>query len=215
MTHALRSQSPSPDLTELRRTLDAVDQTLLAAVTERFAAVDAIATAKAPSGVTIRPDREAAILAQRLAATSAPAAVVAAIWRTLITAACLHQRPFSVHVAAPLEAAAMLYPTAPMVDHPSAAGAIDALTGAPGDVALVAADGCPAPQPQAHPFLLATLTDGRTVLALGGRAVERSCGPITFVVRGGRLVADAPGPAETAVAHANPYPLKIPVAQTP
>ncbi|MBE7635688.1 hypothetical protein GUA87_02440 [Sneathiella sp. P13V-1] len=92
-------------LEELRAEVDRLDDELLKVLEKRIAIVKDIAAAKEDDGTAIafRPGREAAVIRRRLAAHSSdlPDAVVARIWREIISAVCRMQKPMSVSITAP------------------------------------------------------------------------------------------------------------------
>lgn len=92
-------------LEELRAEVDRLDDELLKVLEKRIAIVKDIAAAKEDDGTAIafRPGREAAVIRRRLAAHSSdlPDAVVARIWREIISAVCRMQKPMSISITAP------------------------------------------------------------------------------------------------------------------
>ena len=93
-----------PDLAELRRRLDALDDRVHDLLIERAAVVEAVAAAKKDgAGAFYQPAREAQIL-RRLAARhrgELPFAAVVRIWRELLAATVRLETPFAVAVFAP------------------------------------------------------------------------------------------------------------------
>jgi len=92
-------------LEELRAEVDRLDDELLKVLEKRIAIVNDIAVAKKDDGsaLAFRPGREANVIRSRLEKhTSHMAdAIVARIWREIISAACRMQKPMSVSVTAP------------------------------------------------------------------------------------------------------------------
>jgi chorismate mutase len=94
--------SISPDLAQLRREIDAVDDQILDLLLRRFDLGQGVAAAKRnmPPAPNMRPAREAEIL-RRLAARwrgPAPVSTVAAIWRHIISTVLGLQGTFTVHL---------------------------------------------------------------------------------------------------------------------
>jgi chorismate mutase len=92
----------SPDLAQLRREIDAVDDRILELLLQRFALGQSVAEAKRnlPPAPNMRPAREAEIL-RRLAARwrgPAPVSTMAAIWRHIISSVLGLQGRFTVHL---------------------------------------------------------------------------------------------------------------------
>jgi chorismate mutase-like protein len=99
------------DLDALRREIDALDDRLHDLLMRRTEVVQQMAAAKqSPGGAAVfmRPGREAAVLRRIIARHhgALPKAVVARIWRELISAYCHLQGPFSVAVHAPAKSVA-------------------------------------------------------------------------------------------------------------
>jgi chorismate mutase len=91
-----------PDLAQLRREIDAVDDRILELLLQRFALGQAVAEAKRnlPPAPNMRPAREAEIL-RRLAGRwrgPAPVSTMAAIWRHIISTVLGLQGRFTVHL---------------------------------------------------------------------------------------------------------------------
>lgn len=94
-----------PSLADLRREIDRIDDALHDLLMERAALTARVAASKPGGSGTVRPAREAAIL-RRLVARhrgSFPPAIVARIWREIISANTALQGPFSVAVLASRE----------------------------------------------------------------------------------------------------------------
>lgn len=205
-------------LDALRERLDGVDDALHRLIAERFAIVEAIAAAKGPGGVVIRPDREAAVLSQRLSGAQAvPPYVLATFWRQLVSGACMTQRPYRVHVTPETaEAGRILHSAAPAVLHTRADSALTALDAAPGDIALINERDIPlAHAGSAHALVAADAGDG-TIVAFGGTGVEPANGPAALIATDtGAAVTDTPATGDTVLArvHRFPLPLSISVPQ--
>lgn len=209
-------------LATLRDRLDQVDAGLHRLLRERFDIVARIAEAKGPQESVIRPAREAAVIENRLAGHSGgmPREVLVHLWRVLIGAACLVQRPYRVHVAGPIEAARFLYGPVPVTRCADARAAVAALAEAPGDLALVdvaAQDGWWHGRGGAHAIARVDLSDGGGAVILGGPAVAPGTGPRALIVRGEvapREVAASDIRADDdVVGRYHPFPLAVPVAQ--
>jgi len=97
------SSAPAPvTLDSLRSRIDSIDAEIHALLMERAQTVADIVAAKgpAPSAVVIQPAREGAVLKRRLGEHDGPLppAIIAHIWRCVISAFCDLQRKFRVHV---------------------------------------------------------------------------------------------------------------------
>lgn len=97
------SSAPAPvTLESLRSRIDSIDAEIHALLMERAQTVTDIVAAKgpAPSAVVIQPAREGAVVKRRLATHDGPLppAIIAHIWRCVISAFCDLQRTFRVHV---------------------------------------------------------------------------------------------------------------------
>lgn len=99
-----------PDLAELRRHLDAIDNRVHDLLIERAAVVERVAAAKkGGAGAFYQPAREAEIL-RRLAARhrgGLPFAAVVRMWRELLAATVRLETPFAVAVFAPAAGAGL------------------------------------------------------------------------------------------------------------
>lgn len=139
-----------PTLSDLRHEIDDIDAQMHALLMQRGTIIDRLIAVKKTqeSGSAFRPAREAAMM--RLIAERhrgiLPLDTVESIWRVIIATFTYVQSPFAVH--ADLSAGDALMRdsarfhfgfTVPFVPHMSAAAAIEALTAAPGDLALVSA----------------------------------------------------------------------------
>ncbi|WP_420393436.1 chorismate mutase [Acuticoccus sp.] len=215
----LPNRAPSDPLGALRERLDEVDLGLHHLMRERFEIVAKIGAVKGPSAPVIRPEREAAVIANQLALDggTAPREVVVHLWRVLIGAACAVQRPFAVHVAGTLDSARFLYGPVSCTLNETAAGAVARLASHPDDVALVTGD-----EPwwetrgAAHVVASYHQSDGVTVFALGGAGVSRSTGPLALLLAHGALRevdAGAVGARDDVLGLYPPFPLTIPVAR--
>ncbi len=94
---------PRRSLDALRAELDAIDDTLLAALQQRAAVVAEVAALK-NGGVPLRPGREAAILRRLLAAAAGgplPRLAMVRIWREILAGSVAQQGHFTVAVCEP------------------------------------------------------------------------------------------------------------------
>ena len=97
------TQSDSPNLTDLRRQIDAIDDEIHAALMRRAALVDGVARAKRDTnapGPGIRPGREADIVRRLLARHEGPfpRRALVRIWREIVNAMTSLQGPYAVAV---------------------------------------------------------------------------------------------------------------------
>lgn len=219
----MASPSQSNDLTQrlsaLRARLDAVDTGIHRLLRERFEIVEEIGAAKGPHESVIRPAREAAVIENRLALHSGamPKDVLAHFWRTMITAACLVQRPFAIHTSGALDAALFLYGPTPVTTHPSAAGAVAAL--GVDDIAVVPADSdwWQALSEGVTVISRSEVSSGGSVVILGGSGVAPGAGPEAAVLRDGAPVfipASDIGPDDHVFGRYHVFPLPIPASRT-
>lgn len=101
-------QPSTTALDDLRRDIDQIDDSIHDLIMRRAQIVDQVAAAKGQtpggtSGIFLRPGREAVILRRLIArhSGSLPPAVIARMWREMITAFTRMQGPFAVAVYAP------------------------------------------------------------------------------------------------------------------
>ena len=99
-SHAFLRSSPMPDLEQLRRNIDAIDDALQEGLRQRAALAREVVRSKGESGTPLRPDREARIL-RRLAERHGgdlPLESLFRIWREIISATLQLQTPFQAMV---------------------------------------------------------------------------------------------------------------------
>lgn len=204
-------------LSALRARLDTVDTGIHRLLRERFEIVEEIGAAKGPHESVIRPAREAAVIENRLALHSGPMpkAVLAHFWRTMITAACLVQRPFAIHTAGALDAALFLYGPTAVTPHDSAAEAVAAL--GHDDVAVVPADSAwPGAMGEGVSVInRCEVSGGGSVVVLGGAGVSPGAGPEAAVLREGTLAfipASDIDAEDTVLGRYHVFPLPIPAS---
>ncbi|XWN30407.1 MAG: chorismate mutase [Devosia sp.] len=205
----------------LRRRIDEIDADLHRLLMERFAVVETIGAVKGPTASVLRPDREAAVIAKRLATHQGtmPTAALVHIWRVIMSAASYNQRAFTVHVAGAraAEAAQFLFVPVPMIRHETGADVVAALAGAPDDVAVVdAGDETWATQlGDAHVIARMALDGGGAVVVLAAKNITRGTGPYSLVREGKttRQVAKGAAAQGDVLGHYHPFPLSIPVAR--
>ncbi|MEM8853650.1 MAG: chorismate mutase [Pseudomonadota bacterium] len=208
-------------LDRLRVRIDEIDADLHRLLMERFAVVERIGAVKGPTASVLRPDREAAVIAKRLATHEGtmPAAALVHIWRVIMSAASFNQRPFTVHVAGAraAEAAQFLFVPVPMVGHASGADVVAALAAAPDDVAVVEAadETWAAHLGDAHVIARVPLNGGGAVVVLAAKNIARGTGPFRLVREGNATREVAPGATAhgEVLGHYHPFPLSIPVAR--
>lgn len=90
-------------LEELRLRIDEIDSGIHDLLMERSALVEEVAKAKGDEGIVIRPGREAQVIRRLLARHDGrfPVAVLARIWREIISACTALQKPLAVAVFEP------------------------------------------------------------------------------------------------------------------
>ena len=140
----------APDLTELRKEIDRIDESMHRLLMERGDIIDRLITVKKSqeTGSAFRPVREAEMM-RRLAERHKgilPLDTVESIWRVIISTFTFVQAPFSVHAdlsagdALMRDAARFHFGfTVPFVPHMGAAGVVAAVSASKGDLGLVPA----------------------------------------------------------------------------
>jgi len=90
------------ELSDLRREIDAIDDALHDLLMRRVTLTGRVAASKPSDGVALRPAREAEILRRLVGRHEGrfPKAVVARIWREIISANTALQGPFAIAVVA-------------------------------------------------------------------------------------------------------------------
>ena len=150
MTKPSRTETPS--LTELRREIDRIDETMHGLLMERGEIIDRLISAKQTqeSGSAFRPAREADMMRRLVDRHKGilPLDTVESIWRVIISTFTYVQAPFSVHADLSAGDAAMRDSarfhfgfTVPFVPHMGAASVVAAVSDSKGDLGLVPAFG--------------------------------------------------------------------------
>lgn len=106
----MTAQPPFPQLDELRRLIDAIDDSILDLLQKRFHAVQGVKAAKTtdtggwPS--PLRPAREMQILKRLIGQSdgSAPPETLVRLWRGIVTESTLRQSPVTIHLPRKLAA---------------------------------------------------------------------------------------------------------------
>jgi chorismate mutase len=144
------SRSETPSLTDLRREIDRIDETMHSLLMERGDIIDRLIAVKQTqeTGSAFRPAREAEMM-RRLVGRHAgilPLDTVESIWRVIIATFTYVQAPFSVHADLSTGDAAMRDSarfhfgfTVPFVPHMGAASVVAAVSDSKGDLGLVPA----------------------------------------------------------------------------
>src|SRR6476619_4042548 len=141
---------PPPTLTDLRREIDRIDESMHRLLMERGDIINTlIATKKtAESGSAFRPAREADMMKRLVERHKGllPLDTVESIWRVIIATFTYVQAPFSVHADLSAGEAAMRDTarfhfgfTVPFVTHMGAPGVVAAIAASRGDLGLVPA----------------------------------------------------------------------------
>jgi len=148
----LLKPSPNETLADLRVDIDRIDKAMHELLIERGEIIDRLIAIKARQGggSAFRPAREAAMmraLAERHRGLL-PLDTVEGVWRVIISTFTYVQAPYSVHCdmsrgdAAMRDSARFHFGfTVPCVSHHSAAGVIQAVAAAKGDLGMFALDG--------------------------------------------------------------------------
>jgi len=149
-----RMTAPSPDKTleAIRREIDSIDDEMLQLLERRFAATGRVKATKTHDGSIaaspFRPAREAMMLRRLIsrAGGSVPPDVLVRLWRVILSASTQLQAPVTLHLEEGLsnDPATRLmigqhFCGMTVAVHGSAAGALDALRSAQGDVAILGA----------------------------------------------------------------------------
>jgi chorismate mutase len=142
---------PAPDLVELRREIDRIDESMHRLLMERGRIIDRLIAAKktSESGSAFRPGREAAMmraLAERHEGLL-PLDTVESIWRVIIATFTYVQAPYDVHADvsggdAPMRDSARFHFgfTVPYLAHEGAAAVIEAVAASRGDLGIFRLD---------------------------------------------------------------------------
>jgi chorismate mutase len=144
------SRSETPSLTDLRREIDRIDESLHALLMERGEIIDRLISVKQTqeNGSAFRPAREAEMMRRLVDRHKGilPLDTVESIWRVIIATFTYVQAPFSVHAdlsagdAAIRDSARFHFGfTVPFVPHMGAASVVVAVSDSKGDLGLVPA----------------------------------------------------------------------------
>ncbi len=139
---------PPPQLAELRREIDRIDEAMHRLLLERGEIIGRLIKAKrtTESGSAFRPAREADMMRRLVERHSGilPLDTAESIWRVIIATFTFVQAPFRVHADFTAGEPAMRDSarfhfgfTVPLVGHMGPAGVLAAIAGAPGDLGLV------------------------------------------------------------------------------
>ncbi len=148
------SRSDTPSLTELRREIDRIDESMHRLLMERGDIIDRLIAVKQTqeTGSAFRPAREADMMRRLVDRHKGilPLDTVESIWRVIIATFTYVQAPFSVHADLSAGDAHMRDSarfhfgfTVPFVPHMGAAGVVAAVSGSKGDLGLVPAFAVP------------------------------------------------------------------------
>jgi chorismate mutase len=150
MAKAPDKPTQAPDLADLRKEIDRIDESMHRLLMERGDIIDRLIAVKKSqeTGSAFRPMREADMMRRLVQRHKGilPLDTVESIWRVIISTFTYVQSPFSVH--ADLSAGdAMMRDSArfhfgftvPFVPHMGAAGVVEAVSTSKGDLGLVAA----------------------------------------------------------------------------
>jgi chorismate mutase len=149
-SHMAKARQNSPSLSDLRREIDRIDETMHALLIERGGIIDQLIAVKKSqeTGSAFRPAREADMM-RRLVQRhhgSLPFDTVESIWRVIISTFTYVQAPFSVHADLSAGDAHMRDSarfhfgfTVPFEPHLGAASVVQAVTASRGDLGLVPA----------------------------------------------------------------------------
>ncbi len=146
------SPADQPTLADLRREIDAIDESMHRLLMQRGEIIDRLIAAKRTqeTGSAFRPAREADMMRRLVERHHGilPLDTVESIWRVIIATFTYVQAPFSVHAdvsageASTRDSARFHFGfTVPFVAHVGASGAVAALAQSRGDLALVPAFG--------------------------------------------------------------------------
>jgi chorismate mutase len=150
MAKAPETPAQQPDLGELRKEIDRIDESMHRLLMERGDIIDRLIAVKKSqeTGSAFRPMREADMMRRLVKRHKGilPLDTVESIWRVIISTFTYVQAPFSVH--ADLSAGDALMRdsarfhfgfTVPFIPHMGAAGVVEAVSTSKGDLGLVAA----------------------------------------------------------------------------
>ena len=154
---AAASPSPAPDLADLRKEIDRIDETMHRLLMERGEIIDRLIAVKKSqaTGSAFRPAREAEMMRRLVQRHKGllPLDTVEGIWRVIIATFTYVQAPFSAHAdfsagdALMRDSARFHFGfTVPLVPHMGAAGVVEAVSESKGDLGLIPRRS-PAPAP--------------------------------------------------------------------
>jgi chorismate mutase len=140
----------NPDLNELRKEIDRIDETMHKLLMERGDIIDRLITVKKSqeTGSAFRPMREADMMRRLVQRHKGilPLDTVESIWRVIISTFTYVQAPFSAHAdfsagdALMRDSARFHFGfTVPLVPHMGAAGVVEAVSNSKGDLGLIPA----------------------------------------------------------------------------
>ncbi len=141
---------PAPDLADLRKEIDRIDETMHRLLMERGEIIDRLITVKKSqaTGSAFRPAREAEMMRRLVQRHKGllPLDTVEGIWRVIIATFTYVQAPFSAHAdfsagdALMRDSARFHFGfTVPLVPHMGAAGVVEAVSESKGDLGLIPA----------------------------------------------------------------------------
>jgi chorismate mutase len=144
----MNSTDPPPQLSDLRRAIDRIDEAMHRLLLERGEIIGQLIKTKrtTESGSAFRPAREADMMRRLVQRHSGilPLDTVESIWRVIIATFTYVQAPFSVHAdfsageAAVRDCARFHFGfTVPLVGHMGPAGVLNAIAASAGDLGLV------------------------------------------------------------------------------
>ncbi|MCF8476526.1 MAG: chorismate mutase [Pseudolabrys sp.] len=140
----------APDLTDLRKEIDRIDETMHQLLMERGEIIDRLIAVKKSqeTGSAFRPVREAEMMRRLVKRHKGilPLDTVESIWRVIIATFTYVQAPFSAHAdfsagdALMRDSARFHFGfTVPLVPHMGAAGVVEAVSNSKGDLGLIPA----------------------------------------------------------------------------
>jgi chorismate mutase len=145
-----QTPGPAPDLSDLRKEIDRIDETMHRLLMERGEIIDRLIAVKKSqdTGSAFRPAREAEMMRRLVQRHKGilPLDTVESIWRVIIATFTYVQAPFSAHAdfsagdALMRDSARFHFGfTVPLVPHMGAAGVVAAVSESKGDLGLIPA----------------------------------------------------------------------------
>jgi chorismate mutase len=145
-----QTPGPAPDLSDLRKEIDRIDETMHRLLMERGEIIDRLIAVKKSqeTGSAFRPVREAEMMRRLVQRHKGilPLDTVESIWRVIIATFTYVQAPFSAHAdfsagdALMRDSARFHFGfTVPLVPHMGAAGVVAAVSDSKGDLGLIPA----------------------------------------------------------------------------